>query len=112
MKRSAILSACFALAVSPAAVLAQSASETDSSAKEDTAQGSIYSQGSRASETDGSDTLVVGDSEEEVICQRQKVTGSRVTSRRVCKTAAQWEVEREEQRRNIEKGQNQRTHEG
>jgi len=44
----------------------------------------------------------------EVICEKQNVTGSRLTSKRVCKTRAQWADERLQDRQGIEKVQVER----
>lgn len=46
---------------------------------------------------------------EKVVCRKNKVIGSRLAAKTVCKTLAQWEVEKRESRQAIEKGQNQRT---
>lgn len=48
-------------------------------------------------------------SQDKVICRTTKVIGSRTKSAKMCKTAKQWETDLMEQRRTIEKGQNQRT---
>jgi hypothetical protein len=42
-----------------------------------------------------------------MICERQKSTESRVATKRVCMTAAEWEQRRREDREEIEKGQRQ-----
>ncbi len=48
-------------------------------------------------------------SQDRVICRSTKVIGSRLKPAKVCMTAKQWEADRMEQRRTVEKGQNQRT---
>lgn len=48
-------------------------------------------------------------SQDKVICRSTKVIGSRMKTAKVCMTAKQWETEQMEQRRTVEKGQNQRT---
>ena len=40
-----------------------------------------------------------------IICEKQEVVGSRVATKRVCMTAAEWEVRRREDREALEKGQ-------
>jgi len=42
-----------------------------------------------------------------VICEKQEVLGSRVATKKVCLTAAQWEERKREDREAIEKGQKQ-----
>jgi hypothetical protein len=42
-----------------------------------------------------------------IICERQKSTESRVATKRVCMTAAEWDERRREDRDAIEKGQRQ-----
>ena len=42
-----------------------------------------------------------------MICERQKSTESRVATKRVCMTAAEWDERRREDREAIEKGQRQ-----
>jgi len=44
----------------------------------------------------------------EVICEKQPVTGSRLGTKRVCKTRAQWADERLQDRQGIEKVQVER----
>ncbi|MEZ0244307.1 MAG: hypothetical protein ACAH11_13095 [Sphingomonas sp.] len=60
-------------------------------------------------------TLVMGLQDEpapnpdtKVICRTVGVTGSRVRSERICKTAAEWVAYRGEARRHVEQLQNQR----
>lgn len=53
--------------------------------------------------------LTVGSNKEKVICRRDKVVGSRLKSERICKTAQEWQRERQLQREHVERGQNQRT---
>ena len=48
-------------------------------------------------------------SQDRVICRSTKVIGSRMKTAKVCMTAKQWEADQMEQRRTVEKGQNQRT---
>lgn len=40
-----------------------------------------------------------------MICEKQGVSGSRLATRRVCMTAAEWEIRKLEDRQAIEKGQ-------
>jgi hypothetical protein len=42
-----------------------------------------------------------------IICERQKSTESRVATKRVCMTAAEWDERKREDRDAIEKGQRQ-----
>jgi hypothetical protein len=42
-----------------------------------------------------------------IICEKQEVAGSRVATKKVCLTAAQWEERRREDREAVEKGQRQ-----
>ena len=42
-----------------------------------------------------------------MICEKQAVSGSRLAIKRVCMTAAEWEVRKREDRQAIEKGQMQ-----
>lgn len=42
-----------------------------------------------------------------IICEKQEVLGSRVATKRVCLTAAQWEERRREDRDALDKGQRQ-----
>ena len=53
--------------------------------------------------------LTVGSNKEKVICKRDKVVGSRLKAERICKTAQEWQRERQLQREYVERGQNQRT---
>lgn len=46
---------------------------------------------------------------EKVICRRHKETGSRVRSKKICMTAAQWTAQAAEERRLIDQRQAQRT---
>lgn len=50
--------------------------------------------------------------QDKVICRATKVVGSRLKAGSVCKTAAEWRAEQAEQRRTVEKGQNQRVKDG
>ncbi|HEY0628902.1 MAG TPA: hypothetical protein VGD23_06200 [Sphingomicrobium sp.] len=43
-----------------------------------------------------------------VICEKQQVMGSRLASKRVCMTAAEWQAKRLEERLSIDKAQTQR----
>lgn len=63
----------------------------------------------KASDVATQETIIAGPNSEEVICKRDKVTGSRVAAKRVCKTAQVWAQELREARRTVEKGQNERT---
>ena len=56
--------------------------------------------------------VVVNDATEEkgldpnrIVCRREEVLGSRVQSRRVCRTAAEWEAKQLEDRQSIERSQ-------
>ena len=40
-----------------------------------------------------------------IICEKQSVVGSRLTTKRVCMTAAEWEIRRREDREAVEKAQ-------
>jgi hypothetical protein len=42
-----------------------------------------------------------------MICEKQEVLGSRVATKKICMTAAQWEDRKREDRESIEKGQKQ-----
>ena len=44
----------------------------------------------------------------EVVCQKQEVTGSRLGQKRICKTRAQWADQRLQDRQEVEKVQVQR----
>lgn len=44
----------------------------------------------------------------EIVCQKEQDTGSRLSSHRVCKTRAQWAADRQEQRMEVERVQTQR----
>ena len=43
----------------------------------------------------------------EVVCVREAVIGSRVATRRVCRTRAEWAEARRQVRENVERAQNQ-----
>lgn len=43
-----------------------------------------------------------------VICEKQEVVGSRLATKRVCMTAAEWEAKRLEERQAIDRTQTQR----
>ena len=43
-----------------------------------------------------------------IICEKQEVLGSRLQAKRVCKTAAEWETQRQIDRQQIDKSQNMR----
>ncbi|QPC99332.1 hypothetical protein [Qipengyuania soli] len=66
----------------------------------------------KASDVASEETIIAGPNEEEVICKRDKPTGTRVATKRVCKTARLWNLERIEMRRTVERGQNERMKEG
>ncbi len=51
-------------------------------------------------------------SQNRVICKREKVTGSRLGSKKVCKTEAQWNQIRNDERQALERGQANRPVEG
>lgn len=40
-----------------------------------------------------------------IICEKQEVLGSRLATKRVCMTAAEWEIRRREDRETIDKAQ-------
>jgi len=42
-----------------------------------------------------------------IICEKQEVVGSRLATKKICMTAAQWEDRRREDREAVEKGQRQ-----
>lgn len=42
---------------------------------------------------------------DEVVCVRQQEVGSRLKARKVCKTRAEWEAEKREQRQAVDKAQ-------
>jgi hypothetical protein len=44
-----------------------------------------------------------------VICEKQEVLGSRVATKRVCMTAAEWDARRLEDRQNVDRQQTQRS---
>jgi len=44
---------------------------------------------------------------DKMICEREDVIGSRLGAKKVCKTAAQWQEERRQQRETLEKVQQQ-----
>lgn len=44
----------------------------------------------------------------EIVCEKQEVIGSRLAMQRICKTRAQWEQDRHEDRSEIERVQTQR----
>jgi hypothetical protein len=46
---------------------------------------------------------------DKIICERQEEIGSRLGGKKVCKTAAQWQEERQQQRDTVEKFQQQAT---
>lgn len=43
-----------------------------------------------------------------MVCEKQEVLGSRLATKRVCKTAAEWEAERAASRQVIDRSQTQR----
>lgn len=47
-----------------------------------------------------------------IICERQEEIGSRLGGKKVCKTAAEWQEERSQQRRTLEDVQRQATSTG
>lgn len=44
----------------------------------------------------------------EVVCERQEVLGSRLNTKRVCMTRAQWQEQRMQDRMDLDKSQNMR----
>lgn len=53
-------------------------------------------------------TTASNDPSQQVICEKQEVLGSRLATRRVCKTRAQWADDRLQDRQEIERVQTQR----
>ncbi len=53
-------------------------------------------------------TEIVGEGADKVICRREKVLGSRITAKKVCQTAAEWERQRREDQQMAEKVQGAR----
>ena len=51
-------------------------------------------------------TGIVNDPDE-VVCVRERVIGSRVATRRVCRTRAEWAAAREEVKQEVERAQQQ-----
>lgn len=43
-----------------------------------------------------------------MVCEKQEVLGSRLASKRVCKTAAEWKAQRDADRQMIDRSQSQR----
>ena len=43
-----------------------------------------------------------------IICEKQEVLGSRLATKRVCMTAAEWAIRRQEERQSIDRSQVQR----
>ena len=43
-----------------------------------------------------------------IICEKQEVLGSRLATKRICMTAAEWEIRRREDREAIDKAQTNR----
>lgn len=62
----------------------------------------------RASDSGSAETMAAG--AEKIICRKDKAVGSRVTAKRVCMTAQQWEAQRMDDRQRLEQGQAQRTY--
>ena len=58
--------------------------------------------------TDSGTTETYGEGSDKVICKREKVSGSRVTAKKVCQTAAQWERQRRDDQMMAEKVQGAR----
>jgi len=44
-----------------------------------------------------------------IVCEKQKELGSRVATKKICMTAAEWEIRRREDRQALEKAQVNRT---
>ena len=44
-----------------------------------------------------------------MICEKQEVLGTRLSTKRVCHTAAEWDALRQEARQNLEKAQSSRS---
>lgn len=53
-------------------------------------------------------TEVVGEGPDKVICRREKALGSRITAKRICQTAAEWERQRRDDQQLAEKVQSGR----
>lgn len=43
-----------------------------------------------------------------MVCEKQEVLGTRLSSKRVCKTAAEWAMQRREERNAIDRAQRER----
>ena len=41
----------------------------------------------------------------EIVCEKIKLSGSRIAAKRICQTRAQWDIQRQEDRQAIEQGQ-------
>lgn len=50
----------------------------------------------------------IGEGTNKVICKREKVSGSRTASKRICQTAAEWERQRRTDQQAVEKVQGAR----
>ena len=55
--------------------------------------------------TDSATTVGPNNDPTQIVCVNERVTGSRVSSRRVCRTRAEWAEHEAEQRRTLEKTQ-------
>jgi hypothetical protein len=66
------------------------------------AQGTSQPQSAPAGSTKGKDP-------NRIICERQEEIGTRLGGKKVCKTAAEWQLERQQQREAVEKYQQQAT---
>ena len=89
---------CLAAAVfSTSAAIAQ----TKTAAPSGGASGTVSVSGAQAAPTVGTDKM---------ICDREDELGARLKSRKVCKTASQWEEERRAAREEIERAQVQRNY--
>jgi hypothetical protein len=53
-----------------------------------------------------------GSPNDKIICERQEEIGSRLAAKKVCKTAAEWQLERQQQRDDVSKVQQQATGQG
>jgi hypothetical protein len=53
-------------------------------------------------------TVAKTENPDEIVCEKQEATGSRIATRRVCMTRSQWAEQRSADRMEIEKVQTQR----
>lgn len=65
-------------------------------------------QAGNTSATESDSSTTIGQGTDKVICKREKTVGSRVTAKKVCQTAAQWERQRRDDQQMAEKIQSSR----